>query len=152
MAVLTTSAIKAQTTTPDKTLATIEAMPRTKAKAEMEKWLDATAQTGRKQYKALIASLEEMLSEPTWDYHNEELFAKVMEHASTASCLSDNERLRPKSMLEVVRKNAPGTVANEINYETLDGTHHKLSDISTLHFDIFQRSRVLIMRQGEGKA
>ena len=131
MAVLTTSAVKAQTTTPDKTLATIEAMPRVEAKVEMEKWLDATAQTGGKQYKALIASLEEMLSEPTWDYHNEELFAKVMEHASTASCLSDNERLRPKSMLEVVRKNAPGTVANEINYETLDGSRHKLSDIST---------------------
>jgi len=128
---LTASVGKAQTATPDKTLATIEAMPRTEAKAEMAKWLDATAQTGGKQYKALIASLEEMLSEPTWDYHNEELFAKVMEHASTASCLSDNERLRPKSMLEVVRKNAPGTVANEINYETLDGSRHKLSDIST---------------------
>lgn len=122
---------KAQTATPDKTLATIEAMPRTEAKAEMEKWLNATEQTGVKQYKSLIASLEEMLSEPTWDYHNEELFAKVMEHASTASCLSDNERLRPKSMLEVVHKNAPGTVANEINYETLDGSRHKLSDIST---------------------
>lgn len=131
VAVLTTSTVKAQTTTPDKTLATIEAMPRVEAKAEMEKWLDATAQTGGKQYKALIASLEEMLSEPTWDYHNEELFAKVMEHASTASCLSDKESLRPKSMLEVVRKNAPGTVANEINYETLDGSRHKLSDIST---------------------
>lgn len=128
---LTASVGKAQTATPDKTLATIEAMPRTEAKAEMEKWLNATEQTGGKQYKSLIASLEEMLSEPTWDYHNEELFAKVMEHASTASCLSDNERLRPKSMLEVVRKNAPGTVANEINYETLDGSRHKLSDIST---------------------
>lgn len=129
--VLTASVGKAQTATPDKTLATIEAMPRTEAKAEMAKWLNATAQTGGKQYKALIASLEEMLSEPTWDYHNEELFAKVMEHASTASCLSDNERLRPKSMLEVVHKNAPGTAANEINYETLDGSRHKLSDIST---------------------
>ena len=82
---LTASVGKAQTATPDKTLATIEAMPRTEAKAEMEKWLDATEQTGGKQYKSLIASLEEMLSEPTWDYHNEELFAKVMEHASTAS-------------------------------------------------------------------
>ncbi len=131
MAVLTTSVVKAQTTTPDKTLATIEAMPRVEAKVEMSKWLDATVQTGGKQYKALIASLEEMLSEPTWDSHNEELFALLMEHAATASCLKDKERLRPKSMLEVVRKNAPGTVANEINYETLDGTHHKLSDIST---------------------
>ena len=131
MAVLTTSAVKAQTATPDKKLATIEAMPRTKAKAEMEKWLDATAQKGGKQYKALIASLEEMLSEPTWDYHNEELFALLIEHAATASCLGDNERLRPKTMLEVVRKNAPGKEANDIEYETLDGAHHKLSEISS---------------------
>ena len=131
VAVLSASAVKAQTTAPDKTLATIEAMSRVEAKVEMSKWLNATAQTGGKQYKALIASLEEMLSEPTWDSHNEELFAILMEHAATASCLSDNERLRPKSMLEVVRKNAPGKVANDIEYETFDGTHHKLSDIAT---------------------
>lgn len=122
---------KAQTATPDKSLATIEAMPRMEAKAEMGKWLDATALSGAKQYKALIASLEEMLSEPTWDSHNEELFALLMEHASTTSCLSENERLRPKAMLEVVRKNEPGTIANEINYKILDGTRHKLSDITT---------------------
>lgn len=122
---------KAQTATPDKALATIEAMPRMEAKAEMGKWLDATAQAGGKQYKALTSSLEEILSEPTWDYHNEELFTLLIEHAATVSCLSENERLRPKSMLEIVRKNAPGTVANEVNYETLDGARHKLSDIST---------------------
>ena len=131
VAVLTASVVKAQKTTPDKTLATIEAMPRVEAKVEMSKWLDATALSGGKQYKALIASLEEMLSEPTWDSHNEELFALLIEHAAKASCLSDNERLRPKSLLDVVRKNAPGKVANDIDYETLDGTSHKLSDITT---------------------
>lgn len=117
--------------TPDQTLAAIEAMPRDKAISEMTKWLDATSQTGNKEYKKLITSLEEMLSEPTWDYHNEELFALVMEHAATASCLSDNERLRPKMMLEVTRKNVPGTIAHDIDYETLDGSHGKLSEIST---------------------
>ena len=128
---LTTLVGMAQTSTPDKTLATIEAMPRMGAKAEMRKWLDATAQAGKKQYNALIASLEEMLSEPTWDYHNEELFALAIEHAATASCLSETERLRPKSLLEVVRKNAPGTVAHDINYETLNGSRHRLSDFTT---------------------
>ena len=115
---------KAQAYTPDKTLAAIEAMPRQAAKAEMSKWLDGTAELGGKQYKALVTSLEEMLSEPTWDYHNEELFAMVMEHAATASCLNDNERMRPKAMLEFV----PGTVATDIAYETLDGEHHQLSE------------------------
>lgn len=119
---------KAQAYTLDKTLAAIEAMPRQAAKAEMSKWLDGTAELGGKQYKALVTSLEEMLSEPTWDYHNEELFAMVMEHAATASCLNDNERMRPKAMLEFVRKNAPGTVATDIAYETLDGEHHQLSE------------------------
>lgn len=117
--------------TPDKFLAEVESMPRPKAITELTKWLDATAQEGSKEYKRLIASLEEMLSEPTWDYHNEELFALVMEHAASASCLSDNERLRPKMMLDVTRKNVPGIVAHDIDYETLDGNHHKLSDINT---------------------
>ena len=55
----------------------------------------------------------------------------LIEHASSASCLNERERMRPTSLLEVVRKNAPGSVANDINYETLDGTRHKMSDIST---------------------
>ncbi len=128
---VTSGSLKAQNATPDKMLATIEAMPRQAAKSEMSRWLDATAQTGSKQYKTLIASLEEMLSEPTWDYHNEELFALAMEHAANGSCLTENERMRPKAMLEVVRKNKPGCIANDIDYETHDGSHHKLSDIST---------------------
>lgn len=126
-----TDAVHAQNNTPDHTLATIEVMPRDKAINEMTKWLDAAAKAGKKEYKKLIASLEEMLSEPTWNYHNEELFALVMEHAAKASCLSDNERLRPKTMLDITRKNAPGTVAHDIEYETLDGTHGKLSEITT---------------------
>lgn len=125
-----TSAVHAQMT-PDKILAKIESMPRTKAIIEMNKWLDATAQAGNKEYKKLISSLEEMLSEPTWDYHNEELFAIIMEHATEATCLSDNERMRPKMMLEITRKNAPSTLARDINYETLDGTHNKLSETTT---------------------
>ncbi|MBP5687079.1 MAG: DUF5106 domain-containing protein [Muribaculaceae bacterium] len=127
----TTVVAHAQQATPDHTLAAIESMPRNKAISKMTNWLDATAQAGKKEYKNLIASLEEMLSEPTWNYHNEELFALVMEHAATASCFSDNEKLRPRMMLEVTRKNAPGNVANDINYETIDGTRCKLSEIST---------------------
>ena len=117
--------------TPGMILNKIEAMPREAAKAELTKLLDGTAQTYSKDYKQLVASLEEMLSEPTWASHNEELFAMLIEHASSASCLNERERMRPKSLLEVVRKNAPGSVANDINYETLDGTRHKMSDIST---------------------
>ncbi len=122
---------RAQNSTPDRVLAAIEAMPRQQSFTEMTKWLDANAQAGSKQYKALISSLEEMLSEPTWDYHNEELFALMIEHAAVASCLSDNDRMRPKLLLEVVRKNAPGDIACDIDYETLDGSRGKLSDIST---------------------
>ena len=123
--------LHAQNVTADKTLAAIETMPRSQAIGEMTKWLDATAQMGGKNYKNLIASLEEMLSEPTWNFHNEELFALAMEHAATANCLNDNERLRPKMMLEVIRKNAPGKTAHDIDYETLDGSHKKLSEITT---------------------
>ena len=129
--VATTNVAWAQNITPDKMLADIESMSRAQAISEMTKWLDATAQVGCKEYKNLIASLEEMLSEPTWDYHNEELFALLMEHAATASCLNNNERMRPQMMLEVTRKNAPGSVAHNIEYETLDGAKGSLSEIST---------------------
>ena len=116
---------------PDKRLAQIESLPRQQAINAMNKWLNDTEKEGGKAYKKLLASLEEMLSEPTWDYHNEQLFSLVMEHAATTSCLSDNERLRPQLLLDVTRKNAPGNVACDIEYETLDGTRGKVSDISS---------------------
>ncbi len=123
--------VGAQEASPQRALTAIEAMPRQQAIGEMSKWLDSSAKTGGKGYKKLIASLEEMLSEPTWDTHNEELFALAMEHGATAPCLSDNERLRPLMLLEVVRKNAPGTACHDIDYETLDGNRSKLSEIAT---------------------
>ncbi len=123
-------ATHAQNVTADKTLATIEAMPRSQAIAEMNNWLDATAKMGGKDYKKLIACLEEMLSEPTWETHNEALFRTLIEHASTrANCLTENEKMRPRLLLDVVQKNAPGEVANDIYYETFDGSHHQLSEI-----------------------
>ena len=119
------------TISPDKRLAEIEAMPRQQARNALDQWLNSAEQDGSKAYKRLIASLEEMLSEPTWSYHNEELLALVIEHATNASCLNENEKQRPKMMLEVVNKNAPGAIAHEIEYETLDGTKGKISDNNT---------------------
>ena len=116
---------------PDKVVAHIESLPRQEALAKMSALLDDANAAGRKTYKSLLASYEEMLSEPTWESHNEELFATLIEHAATASCLSENDRLRPRLLLEVVRKNAAGSVAHEIDYETLNGEHRKLSEIAT---------------------
>lgn len=121
----------AQGATPDKVLASIEAMPRQQAKEALVAVLDDANATGRKAYTNLLASFEEMLSEPTWDYHNEELLACLIEHAITASSLNDNDKMRPMALLETVHKNAPGTMANNINYETFDGANHQLSNITT---------------------
>ena len=131
VAIMTGFGARAQNTAPDRVVANIESMPRPQALVQMTKWLDGNANSGSKTYKKLLSSLEEMLSEPTWDTHNEELFALAMEHGATASCLSDNDKLRSQMLLEVVRKNAPGTKCNDIEYETLDGNHGKLSETST---------------------
>ena len=127
----------AEQLTPGLILNKIEAMPRSEAKTALTKMLDDASQKSSKDYKQLVASLEEMLSEPTWDTHNEELLSLVIEHAASASCLNDRERMRPQAMLEVVRKNAPGKNANDIEYETLDGARHKLSEISTAYTLIY---------------
>lgn len=123
--------VMAQGESYQKALAHIIAMPRNESISALNTYLNLNCKNYPQKHKKLLSIFEEMLSEPTWDYHNEELFRVLVEHASTAYCLNDNERLRPKAMLEVVRKNAPGNVTNEIEYETLDGAHHKLSEITT---------------------
>ena len=47
-AIIMTSVVHAQKT-PDKILAKLESMPRTKAIIEINKWLDATAKAGNKE-------------------------------------------------------------------------------------------------------
>ena len=39
--------------------------------------------------------------------------------------------MRPEMLLEIVRKNAPGTEANDIEYETIDGVRGKVSEIAS---------------------
>ncbi len=112
-------------------LASIMVMPRFESSSALRSLLDQKCKQGNKAYLKTYSIYEEMLSEPTWDYHNEELFKVLVQHASTASCLNENERMRPKALLEIVNKNAPGTVAGDINYETLDGSRHQLSSITT---------------------
>lgn len=112
-------------------LSGIIAKPRFDAPNALKSYLDLKCKDGSKAYLNTFSVFEEMLSEPTWDYHNEELFTILVEHASTAYCLNENERMRPKAMLEIVHKNAPGTVANDIDYETIDGSKHQLSNIAT---------------------
>lgn len=121
----------AQDATPDKVISSIEAMPRQQAKEALTAVLDDANTSGRKTYKNLLTSFEEMLSEPTWDYHNEELFALLIEHAMTATSLNSNDKMRPKALLDVVHKNAPGQIANDISFETFDGSRYRLSDITT---------------------
>jgi len=116
---------------PDKIVVDIESMPRKQAIETFIAMLDDANLAGRKTYKNLIFSLEEMVSEPTWDYHNEELFALLIRHAANASCLNNSDKARPRLLLEIVNKNVPGNIATDIEYETTDGTHCKLSDSST---------------------
>lgn len=126
-----TCGVMAQGEEYQKELAHIIAMPRNESFSALNAYLNLNCKTDPKKYKKVLSIFEEMLSEPTWDYHNEELFKILIEHASTASCLSDNEKMRAQLLLDVVHKNAPGLVANDIDYETIDSSQHHLSEITT---------------------
>lgn len=134
---LTTGNAWGQIPAPSKAIAHIESLPRADAFRALDSVLDEACIAGNKVYKNMLASCEEMLSEPTWDTHNEQLFKRLIEHGSTASCLNENERMRSRLLLDVVRKNAPGSIAHNIEYETLDGNHRNLSDITTAYTLIY---------------
>lgn len=134
---LATESTWGQVPAPDKVIAHIETLPRAAAFKALDSMLDEACYAGNKVYKNMLASCEEMLSEPTWDTHNEELFKRLIEHSITSLCLNDNERMRSQMLMEVVHKNAPGTVAHDIDFETLDGNRQKLSDITSAYTLIY---------------
>lgn len=128
---LMTCGVMAQGEGYQQSLAHIIAMNRNESFNSLNTYLNLNCKTDKKTYKKVFSVFEEMLSEPTWEYHNEELYKILIEHASTAPCLSDNEKMRAQLLLDVVHKNAPGQVANDIDYETTDGSRHRMSEITT---------------------
>ena len=116
---------------PGNVVGNIENLPRQEALTAFATVLDNACGKGGKYYKNFTAALEEMLSEPTWDTHNEELFAMLIKHEASASCLNDKEKLRPQLLLESVNKNAPGSSAANISYELTSSERHNLDEATT---------------------
>lgn len=79
-----------------------------------------------KSYRKGLDTAIQRLSDPTDSIHNEELYIAVLNHAIDNYTLSNNEKMRPKALLESALKNRIGTVATDIDYITTDGKKHNL--------------------------
>lgn len=53
---------------------------------------------------------------------NEQLYELFLGHELASAVFSDAEKQRLRHQLESVRRNAPGTMASDFSYETVDGT------------------------------
>ena len=79
---------------------------------------------------ATAEQAEKYLYTPGSEGYDEGLFIDVLEAVIESPLLSDVEKIRPASMLELVQKNRPGTKAADITFVTPDDSIHSLSTIS----------------------
>ena len=79
---------------------------------------------------ATAEQAEKYLYTPGSEGYDEGLFIDVLEAVVESPLLSDVEKIRPASMLELMQKNRPGTKAADITFVTPDDSIRSLSSIS----------------------
>lgn len=95
------------------------------------------AEGEKKLYNYFIGLAEKYLYAPYSPLKNEEYYIPVLEHAIASDALGADEKIRPRMLLELVKKNRAGTKAIDFAY-TLEsgkkGALHKISSDYTLIF------------------
>lgn len=79
-------------------------------------------------YRKALEFAETRLGNPADSLHNEELYITCLEHATKSFVLSNNEKSRPRLLLEAAQKNRIGSPAADIEYVTPDGKSHHLNE------------------------
>lgn len=79
-------------------------------------------------YRKALELAENRLGNPADSLHNEEMYIACLEHAVTSYVLGNNEKERPKLLLETAKRNRIGTTAANIEYVTPDGKEHHLNE------------------------
>lgn len=108
---------------PDKFMKLIEQtqkMPRDNAMLIVEQTMQVMS-TNPKSYRKALDMVLNRLSDPTDSLHNEDVYMAVLKHATESFVLSNNEKMRPKALLESAMKNRIGKTANDIDYITDKG-------------------------------
>lgn len=99
-------------------------LPQENAVIVVSSTMNALAQNPQGYRKALEFA-ENRLGNPADSLHNEEMYIACLEHAANGYVLGNNEKERPKLLLDMAKKNRIGTMAADIEYVTTDGkTHH----------------------------
>lgn len=90
-------------------------------------------------FQQVLNLTEKYLYEPTSPICNDEKLIPFLQYALKSSLLSDTEKIRPNFLLENIRKNRVGNVANDFTYTLMNdetGTLHALkADYILLYFN-----------------
>lgn len=76
--------------------------------------------------KHLMFVLEDVFFDPTLPFRNFEAYTAVLEWVVDYDQLSEDEKMRPRSQLEMIVKNRIGSLANNFTFITLDNNKHDL--------------------------
>ena len=108
---------------PDKFMKLIEQtqkMPRDNAMLIVEQTMQVMS-TNPKSYRKVLEIVTDRLGNPADSLHNEDVYMAVLKHATQSFVLSNNEKMRPKALLESAMKNRVGVKASDIDYITDKG-------------------------------
>ncbi len=124
--ILTITAIACHAGNTEQTLAAdIESLERLypdTAVAVLHTKLDSVQSIGHKAYTTYAKALEKLLASPEQATHSEQLWMAALRHISTSAVMSDDEKARPRLLLDEARKNQIGARADDISLRMKDGT------------------------------
>lgn len=106
------------------------ALPESEAVARIDSVLHADAHNAKKLLQ-LLNEAEKLLASPGEPSHNEVLWLHTLEAVAQSHALSDTQKMRPKALLDIARRNAPGSTAAELTLMRDNGEELSLSQLKT---------------------
>lgn len=95
----------------------------------------ASASPRMLEYMAALS--EKYLYEPNSPFRNEELYTEALHFILVSEKVDSLGKLRPAYQLEMLSKNAPGSVATDFRYMLPDGRKRRLWDVKAEHTIVF---------------
>jgi glutaredoxin len=87
-------------------------------------------------YKYFNKLLEQYLHDPNSPYRNEDYYIPVLESIVNSTAVDEVNKIRPRDLLNMAKKNRPGMIAADFDFTLPNGKHLKLSQLKSPGYSI----------------
>lgn len=96
-----------------------------------------SAEKAKNNYMYMANLCDKYLNDPNSPFRSEDLYIPVIEEVVTSRVLSNEEKIRPRAQMKMIRMNRPGMPAHDFTMTLPDGSRLSLYDIKSQYILLY---------------